>query len=411
MFRYVLVVFLFGVALYFPPKTEAVTFDLRGFAAAEALLFPEASIHPGQEEHFFSGVLEPDFYVGFDNESFLTFIPHFRYDTEDPERTHFDIRQMSYNFAYKDFEFRVGVRREFWGVVEFARLVDIINQLDVVDSPSGLEKLGQPMVNASWFTDYGVFDFYLLPWFRERTFPGKDGRVRPSIVVDTDQTKFESGAEEKHIDFAFRYFNSFKDLDLGLSYFIGTGRNPLFDVGFNKGELVLTPFYEQIRQFGIDAQYVVGNLFLKFEGIHQDGMLDDYYAYDAGIEYTIPSLFGTGKSLGILAEYLFDDRGEKRSPTEDDIGFGLRLDFNDVEGSTILGAVIQDRDTNSRLLLVQGTTRLTENIRVTAEYRGFVNQPKEDLLLDLRDDDFFNLSLTYFFNARSSNVQQRTLFR
>jgi len=396
----IFIVSLFIGIFFFVTDVFAEGLDFRGFVSLEGLLFPQAPLHPGQEDHTASVAMQPDLYYRFDNGSFVTFIPFLRVDSADSARTHFDIRQMSLNMIRGDWEFRLGVRREFWGTVEFIRLVDIINQIDLVDSPTNYEKLGQPMVNASYFTDYGVFDFYILPWFRERTFPGKGGRVRSSLIVDTDQTRYQSGAQEKHVDFAFRYFNSFGDLDLGLSYFRGTGRNPLFQLGFRDNNPVLVPFYEQIQQAGIDAQYVLGNLFLKFEGIFQAGSTNDFFAAATGFEYTIPSLFQTGKSLGFLMEFLHDDRGPSGALFEEDIGYGLRFAFNDAEGSAILAAVIQDLDTPTRVLLVQASTLLTEHWRLTAEYRAFMDPPPGDLLTDFRKDDFFNLSLTYFFNIR-----------
>jgi hypothetical protein len=51
--------------------------------------------------------------------------------------------------------------------------VDIINQTDLVENIDGEDKLGQPMVHFSYFGDWGVVDFFLLPYLRERTYPGK----------------------------------------------------------------------------------------------------------------------------------------------------------------------------------------------------------------------------------------------
>ncbi len=73
-------------------------------------------------------------------------------------------------------ETRVGVRRVFWGVTEFQHLVDIINQSDSVEDIDNEDKLGQPMINLSLVKDWGIVDFFVLPYFRERTFAGAEGR-------------------------------------------------------------------------------------------------------------------------------------------------------------------------------------------------------------------------------------------
>ena len=67
----------------------------------------------------------------------------------------------------------------FWGVTELRHLVDIINQTDLVENLDGEQKLGQPMVQLTLLKDWGTLDFFAMPYFRERTFTGPDGRPRP----------------------------------------------------------------------------------------------------------------------------------------------------------------------------------------------------------------------------------------
>ena len=60
---------------------------------------------------------------------------------------HGDIRELAYVHASDDWELRLGIRKEFWGVTEFQHLVDVINQTDGVEDFDGEDKLGQQMVN------------------------------------------------------------------------------------------------------------------------------------------------------------------------------------------------------------------------------------------------------------------------
>ena len=66
-----------------------------------------------------------------------------------------------------------------------------------------------------------VVSAYLLPYFRERTFAGVDGRLRSPLPVATDNAQYESSDEENHVDFALRYshyLGSFDDrVHLGLT--------------------------------------------------------------------------------------------------------------------------------------------------------------------------------------------------
>jgi len=131
--------------------------------------------------------LSPEYkYRSKDDSAVFTFAPYYRWDDKDDERTHGDIRQLDYVLAKGDWEFQVGIGKTFWGVTESQHLVDIINQTDGVDGFDGEDKLGQPLLRYSLLSDNGSIDFFMLPYFRERTFAGERGRLRFPLVVDTD---------------------------------------------------------------------------------------------------------------------------------------------------------------------------------------------------------------------------------
>jgi hypothetical protein len=247
--------------------------DLRGFVEAEARIFFNPAINPGQEDHTFSGVLSPELLHQFDNGAQVYFIPFFRLDSADKDRTHFDLRELDFIFTQESWDLRLGVRKVFWGGTETQHLVDILNQTDLLESPDGEEKLGQPMVNLALIRDWGTLDFFVLPFFRERTFPGRSGRLRPPLLIARDKTRYESNAEEWHTDFAVRYFHTIGNWDIGLSHFYGTNREPTLQLGFKaSGEPILIPLYEQIHQSGLDVLFIQGNWIWKLEAINRQGM-------------------------------------------------------------------------------------------------------------------------------------------
>ena len=187
-------------------KASATEFEVSGKVAAEQSHYFDSGSYQGQLAHSqTSFMVEPEFYMGFDDgQASLTFKPFYRYDAQDSERSHFDIRELSYVYFSDDWELRLGVRKVFWGVTEFQHLVDVVNQTDGVESVDGEEKLGQPMVNLSLVRDWGILDLYLLTGFRERTFAGQDGRLRAPYVVSDDHIGYESSAKEQHLDLAVR---------------------------------------------------------------------------------------------------------------------------------------------------------------------------------------------------------------
>jgi len=340
--------------------TTAMAAEFSGWIELEGRYFPDDPLYPGQEKNNVSAAIQPEFYQGWENGNSFTFVPFYRYDSADDQRTHFDIREAMLLLPYDNYEFQIGIGKVFWGVTEANHLVDIINQTDFVESIDGEEKLGQAMVNLTLLSDQGNFDFFVLPYFRERTFPGQGGRLRFDPFIDTGLgAAYESESEERHVDYALRYSNTFGSFDIGLSDFYGTTREPAYIADFNAdGTLSLTPFYEIINQVGLDLQYISEAWLWKVEAIYRSGLADgNYYAVDAGFEYTFSGSGLRGMDLGLIVEYLYDSRDfdvdvmvpmpglpvaglyiSSRFNTflNNDYMVGLRLAFNDEDSSELL---------------------------------------------------------------------------
>ena len=389
-----------------PPKVpRAILYPrsankFRGNISVEGRFFPSEPLYPDQKRNNGSIALAPEFYHEWASGSSIIFVPFFRLDSADSERTHFDIRELNFLLVGSPWELRLGISKVFWGVTEFVHLVDIINQTDLVEDIRAEDKLGQPMVQLSIPTDWGVFDFFVLPYFRERTFPGPDGRLRTSIVVDTDSPLYESSAEENHVDFALRYSKIFASGDLGLYYFKGTGRDPLFIPSIKPdGQPVLLPYYQLIDQAGMDLQLVTGNWLWKLEALYQDNDINSYFAATGGFEYTF---FGIGESmmdLGVIAEYAYDDRDdEANTPFDNDLFGGLRLAVNDAAGTGLLLGLSYDLDGKGNVLQFEASRRLGESFTISLEGWAFFNtEPEDYFLYDIRDDDFLRLQIFYYF--------------
>jgi hypothetical protein len=245
--------------------SSASAYELSGSATVEGRVFFNDPLFNEQRRDSASIALQPEIYHELETGSSFTFTPFARLDSADDERTHVDIRELNYLWVHDDFELRAGIGKVFWGVTEFLHLVDIINQTDLVEYIDGEDKLGQPMLHLSVPREWGVVDMFVLPYFRERTFPGEQGRFRTQFVVDTYNAVYESSAREYNVDLAFRYSHTAGDWDFGIYHFHGTGREPsLLLQGNAAGKTLFLPFYEQINQTGLDVQTVKGNWLLKF---------------------------------------------------------------------------------------------------------------------------------------------------
>lgn len=342
---------------------------------------------------------QPELYWEWNNgNDSLTFTPFLRLDQHDDERSHADIRELSWLHVGDDWELRAGLRKVFWGVTEFQHLVDVINQTDGVEDIDGEDKLGQAMINLSLVKNWGIVDLYLLPGFRERTFPGADGRLRSGLVVDTDAAQYESGAKEKHLDTAIRWSHSVDVLDLGLYWFHGTNREPVLTPQLNSnGDTVLVPLYEQMDQLGVDIQATVDSWLWKFEAIHRDTALDDFLATQAGVEYTFYGLQDSAADLGVLIEYGWDERGTRGGQNQNDLFFGGRFTLNDADSSELLAGISHDLDHDSTSVLIEASRRVGNNWKVSLDGRFFQSDTPADLGYAIRQDDHLQLSVERYF--------------
>ena len=326
----------------------------------------------------------------------LTFTPFFRLDQNDDNRNHSDIRELHWQNVLDDWEFRIGISRVFWGVTESQHLVDVINQTDAVENLDGEDKLGQPMLKFSTENDLGVIDIFILPGFRERTFSDTDGRLRTTPVVDTEQASYESADAASHVDYAVRWFQTLGDWDLGLSYFTGTSREPLLLPP--SIQPVLTPYYLQMQQFGLDLQATTDEWLWKLEMIQRQWQVEDFRALTAGFEYSFIDILDSSADIGLVMEYLYDNRDDNATtPFEDDLMFGIRLILNDVESTEALFGVIIDRDTRESLLSLEASRRLNNNWKLELEARSFQHIDSTGYFQSLSRDDYIQFDLAYYF--------------
>ncbi len=351
----------------------------------------------GQKDHFPSIAILPEYSVEWNkgNES-INFIGFLRVD-RDNSRTHWDIRELYYQKAKSNWELNIGLKKIFWGVTESNHLVDIINQTDAVEAFDGEEKLGQPMGQFNWLIKkWGTFSFFYLPFHRKRTFAGRKGRLRFFSVIGRDDLGYESGAKEWRQDFAIRWKHYFGIFDIGLSHFYGNGREPLFTFD-ELGNI--NAFYPIINQSGLDLQ-ITHNAFLwKLESIYRTADAQDFFALVAGFEYTFSNIGGSGLDIGVLGEYLYDERDEwALNALQNDIFFGSRIAFNDVQDTSILIGGIADLNKSSKIFSIEASRRFGNTWTAKVEARIFSNiDPSELILSNFQNDSFLRVSISKFF--------------
>lgn len=323
--------------------------------------------------------------------------PFLRWHQRDSASNLVDLRQAYWRYASRNWEVKAGNDIVFWGVVESQRLVDVINQVDMVGGVDMETRLGQPMLSFKGWNSAGTLELYLLPYFRERLFADPAGRLTTPWPVEHDIAVYESSDERNNLDVAVRWSQRFSSLDLGLSYFAGNSREPLLIL--QPASQRLQPYYFQMQQFGIDSQFVAGDWLWKLESIYRRSGPQEFAAATAGFEYTRVGVFNRSWDLGWLAEYQYDSRGLQATAIgQNDMFIGWRLALNDVAGSEILFGVLQDLDrSSSRSARLEASMRLTNSLRLRVNAWLFQTDDVTDVLYNLHQDDYLELSLDYYF--------------
>lgn len=320
-----------------------------------------------------------------------------RLDSQDEKRSHIDLREAYWGYEGDGWDIRAGISKVFWGVAESRHLVDVINQTDLVEDIDQEDKLGQPMVNVNVQRDFGRFELYVMPWFRERTFVGIDGRLRFPLPIDVEDPRYESRDRNRHTDVALRYSHYVGDLDIGVHVFEGTSREPRFALNDSSDRFV--PVYEQISQVGVDLQLTRDAWLWKFEGLRREAQSGDFNAAVGGLEYTFYGVADRAVDLGLLIEYLYDDRDAAAPPTpfDNDVFIGARLALNDSSDTSVLAGAVIDVQTHERFLNIEAERRFGDSLTFDLRLRAFSNASPSSLLDGFAQDDYLQLSLSWYY--------------
>ena len=362
-------------------------------------------------------ILEPEIYVENESGSSFSVKPFYRSDSADTHRQHGDLRE-AYFLTYGEtdsgeWEIRLGIDQIFWGVAESTNIVNIINQSDIVEDPFDKVKLGQPMAHLTLSADWGITEFFLLPYHRKRTFPGVNGRFRGPLVVDRSNVQYEHKDKKRHLDFAARYSHSIGSVDFGVTGFTGTSRAPSLipnDCSETPQPTALNQYYSQIRQIGLDMQVTLESALLKFEGVRRKGarnfnvnlcnaVEEDYSAYIVGGEYSFYSVFGSDSDIIALGEWIYDSRGKRSTETlNQDIFLGLRWALNDTQDTEFVFGYVEDLRYDSAFLTAEFKRRISDSMSLEAEIFSVEKADENDINFSaIKKDSNLRIRLNYNF--------------
>ena len=387
------------LALSAPQALSAAEVFFEGELNLESRAFLKAPASPHGKRNYGSVSTLLEMGIADDTNTHNFIIKGFaRGDSEDDNRSHADLREAKYVFVRDSYELIVGIDHVFWGVTEFAHIVDIINQTDAVESVDGEQKLGQPIVRSSYVSDYGTFTGFYMPLHRPRNFADRQGRPASGLVINDNHEIYESKHAYEQSEFALRYQNSLDAVDIGLAYFDGTARDPIIDPN-NVLDGTIVPYYPLLTQISLDTQATLGPWLLKLEALQKDQLGEKTARAVTGFEYSFYGLAGGSSDLGVVVEYLWDEQQERSThPFANDLGIGLRWTANDVDSTTLLAGAIIDLDHQSMGLSLEAERRLSNNLSLSLEARFQTQVDESDLYLtSIKDEDFIRIELTTYF--------------
>ncbi len=376
-------------------KKYNVSFNLD--LGTDMMAFFQSGAYAGQKQVYPSIFVKPKFLVDWNggNQN-LVFEGFARWDINGNSRSHWDVRELYYQYYKGNWEFNAGVKKVFWGKTEGVHLVDVVNQIDFLEGIDGEEKLGQPMLQISYTSNkLGTFTGLALPYTRTLDFGNEAGRPRTPAVITDEQVAFESKHKAWHPSAALRWSHFIGDTDLGLHYFYGTAREPLV-VFSPEGKFGLQ--YPVAHQIGVDYQVIVKNAIVKMETMYRGGDFDDIFAITGGVEYTFGNVNKKGLDIGVLVEYVYDNRRELTfSALDNDIFLATRWVLNDVAGTEFLFGVFQDLSKSTKTMRLEASRRFGNDLKVTTTGQAFLTVDEAELSYLFRRDSFLELEFIKYF--------------
>jgi len=383
-------------SLNMAPASAEIGTEHRGEITAEASWYPQDAAYAGQKDSFLHIEARPELVVYGDAAEALI---QPRISGGTAGSGNIDLREAHVTARLGEADILVGSTILFWGKVESYNPVDVINAVDLSRGLMRSEKSGAPMVRLSWPLGPGQIDILAID-FVKNIYPGLASRERPALRIANGAT-FSGGAKRDDIANAVRWSGYFGDIDLGVSWFRGTGSAPRL---LPQADGTLKPDYSRITQAGLDVQYLRGDSALKAELVRRSGQYDrlgtatTYRAGIVGVEHNLYNIMDSGRDIVLIGEYARDSRkGLAHSGFQNDLTIGARWLWNDVEDTELLGLVTRDLDNGAQTVAVSIDRRITDQLTFEAGARGTSRYHSDPNSAALQKDSAVIMTVTYGF--------------
>ena len=382
------------VTFIFSFNVNALEYKLYGLVQPEFSIFTNGDGKHHQSKNNYSFFTKGNFISYLDErDAKITISAIARYDEKDSERRYIDFQKLKYEQYFENYTFKIGNEIIFWGVNESFNIIDIINQSNLAEDISGTKKFGQPMISLNYNHSYGNFDLFIMPFFKERIFPGRNGRPRLALEVDKSTVAYESSSKKNKIDAAVRYSTVYDDYDIGIAHFYGNNRSPELNV--NPLSQKLDAYYPILSQTSLDIQSTKGAWLYKLETLTAKNGEERHFGIAGGTEYTIYGLRETTSDLGIIVEYTFDDRNDFAFNNEGVLA--LRWTKNDIKSTSLLAGLVADMSGSSNRFFAEFEQRIRDDLKVFIDMSINGKIDADDFTYAFEEDSQLTLKIAKYF--------------
>jgi hypothetical protein len=120
--------------------------------------------------------------------------------------------------------------------------------------------------------------------------------------------------------------------------------------------------------------------------------------FAGGLECTFGNVNNSGLDIGLLGEYIYDNRNDLAlSGLQSDAFTGIRISFNDTQDTQILAGAIIDVNRSTKLYNIEASRRIRNSWRINLNTRLFQSVSDREFIYFIRNDSFFEFTVSRFF--------------
>jgi hypothetical protein len=343
----------------------AADFEHRGWIQYEHYWYPSPQPNPVALDRNDAVALRLEGKWTVNERTSLGVQPFVRHDFRDPDRNASRFDELWVQYATPEWDVRLGPQLATWGSMESVSRVDVFNARDYQEDVVDPARIGTPAARLRLRRENSDLSVWYIPYYIPSEFPGQ--RSFYSVSGELPYTAARSRWENQ---WAARWFSAGGGFDIGLSYFRGVERTPLFSFDPGSGSVVATPYSSQ--RFGLETSRVFGSLIVKGELVYvlpTTPNVPKSTLYAAGLEYTLSSVWGHS-DLTLFGEYLGTSGGPQQyQPLRNQVFIGTRWALNDQRKQRVeVGTVRDTKHRRSYLFRARYERDLTDRLSLGLTY-------------------------------------------